>query len=88
MAEREVSDIDLEQMTDQEIMDLIKAALERLNPARFSEVTQAVNEMRRAKEAEVKETLLAEFRQRAMQMGLSLTRCFGRAEPEAMRDSL
>lgn len=77
MAETESADIDLDQMTEEEVMDLIKAALERLTPARFSEVIEAVESKRRAKETEVKETLLTEFRERAMQMGLSFDALFG-----------
>jgi DNA-binding protein H-NS len=67
MAETVVSDVDLDQMSEQEVMELIKAALEHLPP----------NARRREKEAEVKETLLTEFRERAMQMGLSFDALFG-----------
>jgi DNA-binding protein H-NS len=77
MSRADISDSDLEQMTEAEIMDLIKAALERLSPARFGEVIDAVYAKRKAKETEVKETLLAEFRERAMQMGLSFDALFG-----------
>lgn len=71
------SDVDLDRMTEEEVMDLIKAALERLTPARLSEVIEAVEAKRRDREAEAKETLLAEFRERAMQMGLSFDAMFG-----------
>lgn len=77
MPEAVISDSDLDQMTEAEIIDLIKAALERLTPARYGEVIEAVQTRRRAKEVEVKETLLAEFRERAMQMGLSFDVLFG-----------
>jgi DNA-binding protein H-NS len=72
-----ISDSDLDQMTEAEIIDLIKAALERLTPARYGEVIEAVETRRRTKQAEVKETLLTEFRERAMQMGLSFDALFG-----------
>jgi hypothetical protein len=42
-------------MTEEEVMDLIKAALERLTPARLSEVIEAVEAKRRDREAEAKE---------------------------------
>jgi DNA-binding protein H-NS len=77
MPETDVSDVDLDQMSEEEVMDLIKAALERLTPARLGEVIDAVHTRRREKESEVKETLIAEFRERAMQMGLSFDALFG-----------
>lgn len=77
MPEANISDSDLDQMTDTEIMNLIKAALERLTPARYGEVIEAVQTRRRTKEMEVKEKLLAEFRERSMQMGLSFDALFG-----------
>jgi DNA-binding protein H-NS len=77
MAEADVSDVDLDQMTETELMDLIKAAVERLTPARYSEVIEAVQAKRRTKEAEVKEAFMAEMRERAMQMGLSFDALFG-----------
>src|SRR5512132_635564 len=77
MAETVISDVDLDQMSEQEVMELIKAALDRLAPSRFGEVIEAVQAKRRAKEAEAKETLLTEFRERAMQMGLSFDTLFG-----------
>lgn len=77
MAETDVLDVDLERMSEAELMDLIKAALERLTPARLSEVIDAVGEKRRAKEAEVKETFFAEMRERAMQLGLSFDALVG-----------
>jgi DNA-binding protein H-NS len=40
-------------------------------------VIEAVQTRRRTKEVEVKEALLAEFRERAMQMGLSFDTLFG-----------
>lgn len=77
MPEADVSDIDLDQLSEQELMDLIKAALERLTPGRLSEVVEAVEAKRRARETEAKETLLSEFRERAIQMGLSFDALFG-----------
>ena len=77
MPEADISDSDLDQMTETEIMNLIKAALERLTPARYGEVIEAVQTRRRTKEVEVKETLLAEFRERAMEVGLSFDALFG-----------
>jgi DNA-binding protein H-NS len=77
MPEADISDSDLDQMTETEIMDLIKAALERLAPARYGEVIETVQTRRRTKEAEVKETFIAEMRERAMEMGLSFDTLFG-----------
>jgi DNA-binding protein H-NS len=77
MAETVVSDVDLDQMSEQEVMEVIKAALEHLPPSRFGEVIDSVYARRREKEAEVKETLLTEFRERATQMGLSFDTLFG-----------
>lgn len=77
MPEADISDSDLDQMTETEIMDLIKAALERLTPARYGEVIEVVEARRRTKQAEVKEAFIAEMRERAMQMGLSFDALFG-----------
>lgn len=77
MPEADFADIDLDRMTEGELIDLIKAALERLSPARLTEVVDEVGERRRAKEAEVKEVFIAEMRERAMQMGLSFDALFG-----------
>lgn len=77
MAETDIADIDLERMPEEDVMELIKAALDRLTPARLSEVVEAVEEMRSAKEVEVKEALLAEFRERAAEAGLSFDALFG-----------
>lgn len=72
MPEADISDADLDRMSEEELIDLIKAALERLSPARLREVIDAVGEKRRAKEAEVEEAFFAEMRKRAMEVGLSL----------------
>ena len=77
MPEADISDIDLDRMSEEELMDLVKAALERLSPVRLQKVIEAGGEMRSAKETEVKETLLAEFRERAMEVGLSFDALFG-----------
>ena len=77
MPEADIADIDLDRMSEQEVMDLIKTALERLTPARLSEVIDAVGEKRRAKEAEVKEAFIAEIRERALEMGLSFDALVG-----------
>jgi DNA-binding protein H-NS len=77
MPEADISDIDLDRMTEGELIDLIKSALERLTPARLTEVIAAVEARRMVKETEVKEALLTEFRERAMQMGLSFDALFG-----------
>jgi DNA-binding protein H-NS len=77
MAKTAIADVDLDQMSEQEVMEMIKAGLEHLPPSRFGEVIDAVYAKRREKEAEAKETLLTEFRERAMQMGLSFDALFG-----------
>jgi DNA-binding protein H-NS len=63
--------VDLDDMTDQEIMGVVEEALDRLAPARLSEVIDLVRSKRQVKEEEIKQTLLAEFREKAAQMGMS-----------------
>jgi DNA-binding protein H-NS len=77
MPEADISDADLDRMSEHELMDLIKAALDRLTPAGLHEVVEAVEARRTTKEAEVREALIAEFRQRAMEKGLSFNALFG-----------
>jgi DNA-binding protein H-NS len=77
MPAADISDAELNRMSEEEVMDLIKAALERLTPGRYGEVIEVVEARRRTKQTEVKETLLAEFRERTMQMGLSFDELFG-----------
>jgi DNA-binding protein H-NS len=77
MPEADISDADLDRMTEGELIDLIKAALERLTPARFGEVIDAVYAKRKAKEDEVKEAFIGEMRERAMQLGLSFDALLG-----------
>jgi DNA-binding protein H-NS len=77
MPDADISDADLDRMTEEEVIGLIRAALERLSPARLSEVIDAVGEKRRTKEAEVKEAFLAEMRERAIKVGLSFDALFG-----------
>jgi DNA-binding protein H-NS len=71
------SGVDLDAMGDDEIMELIADALDRLSPTRLSQVIEAVQTRRRAKEEEVKNALLTEFRERALQAGVSLESLFG-----------
>lgn len=68
--------IDLDAMNDEEIMELLTAALDRLEPQRLSEVISAVQAKRQAKEEEIKTALLTEFRQRAQEAGVSLEALF------------
>jgi DNA-binding protein H-NS len=68
--------VDLDDMTDQEIMGVVEDALERLAPARLSEVIDLVRTKRQAKEEEIKQALLAEFREKAAQMGMPFESLF------------
>jgi DNA-binding protein H-NS len=68
--------VDLDDMTDQEIMGVVEDALDRLAPARLSEVIDLVRAKRQAKEEEVRQALLAEFREKAAQMGMSFESLF------------
>jgi DNA-binding protein H-NS len=68
--------VDLDDMTDQEIMGVVKDALDRLAPARLSEVIDLVRSKRQAKEDEIKQALLTEFREKAAQMGMSFESLF------------
>jgi DNA-binding protein H-NS len=68
--------VDLDDMTDQEIMGVVEDALERLAPSRLSEVIELVRAKRQAKEEEIKQALLAEFREKAAQMGLPFESLF------------
>jgi DNA-binding protein H-NS len=77
MPEADISDAELDRMSQQELMNLIKAALDRLTPAGLHEVVEAVEARRTTKEAEVREALIAEFRERAMEKGLSFDALFG-----------
>jgi DNA-binding protein H-NS len=81
------SRIDLEGMTEEDLMDLIKASLERLPPSKLSGVIEAVQTMRRTKEEEVKDALLTEFRERALQMGISLTELFPSGQRRTRSDA-
>jgi DNA-binding protein H-NS len=68
--------VDLDDMTEQEIMGVVEEALDRLAPARLSEVIDLVRAKRQAKEEEVRQALLAEFREKAAQMGLPFESLF------------
>jgi DNA-binding protein H-NS len=68
--------VDLDDMTDQEIMGVVEEALERLAPARLSEVIDLVRTKRQAKEEEIREALLTEFREKAAQMGMAFESLF------------
>jgi DNA-binding protein H-NS len=68
--------VDLDDMTDQEIMAVVEEALDRLAPARLSEVIDLVRTKRQAKEEEIREALVAEFREKAAQMGLPFESLF------------
>jgi hypothetical protein len=70
-------------MNDEDLVGLIKAVLERLPSSRFGEVIDAVYAKRREKEDEVKNALVTEFRERAMQMGLSFDTLFGKRRSRA-----
>lgn len=65
------SKVDLDAMSDEEVMDLVIAALGRLQPQQLIEVSEAVRTSRLAKEEEVKKALLSEFREKALQLGIS-----------------
>ena len=70
---------DLDAMTDEEVMSLVVAALDRLQPEQLTQAQNAIIEMRRAKEQEVREALVAEFRERAASVGIPLEALFRRA---------
>lgn len=70
------TDIALDEMNDQELMDLIGEAVDRLPPQRLSEVVGLIEAKQEEKEEEVKGALLAEFRERALQAGLTLEALF------------
>jgi DNA-binding protein H-NS len=68
--------VDLDDMTDQEIMGVVEEALDRLAPAHLSKVIELVQAKRQSKEEEVRQALLAEFREKAAQMGLPFESLF------------
>src|SRR5512132_87464 len=68
--------VGLDEMNDQELMGLVEDALDRLPPTRLSEVIERVRAKRQAKEEEVRETLLSEFREKAAQMGVPFESLF------------
>jgi DNA-binding protein H-NS len=68
--------VDLDDMTDQEIMGVVEDALDRLPPARLSEVIGLVQAKRQSKEEEVRQALLTEFREKAAQMGMAFESLF------------
>jgi DNA-binding protein H-NS len=68
--------VDLDDMTDQEIMGVVEEALDRLAPARLSEVIDLVRAKRQSKEEEIREALLTEFREKAAQMGMAFESLF------------
>ena len=68
--------VDLDDMTDQEIMGVVEDALERLAPAHLSKVIELVQAKRQEKEEEIKQALLTEFREKAAQMGMAFESLF------------
>ena len=68
--------VDLDDMTDQEIMGVVEDALDRLVPAHLSRVIELVQAKRQEKEEEIKQALLTEFREKAAQMGMPFESLF------------
>lgn len=63
--------VDLDAMTDEEVMSLIIAALDRLQPTQLIEAQKQIQARRQAREEEIKNDLMREFRQRALELGIS-----------------
>jgi DNA-binding protein H-NS len=76
MPEADILDIDLDRMSDAEVMALVVAALDRLQPEQLTQAQNAILEKRRLKEAEVRNALIAEFRERALSVGIPLEALF------------
>jgi DNA-binding protein H-NS len=71
-----VAERDLDQMGDEEVMNLVIAAVNRLAPEQLMRAQTAILEKRRIREQEIKGALLAEFRERAASVGLPLEALF------------
>lgn len=69
---RVTSGVDLDRLNDEEVLNLIIAAFDRLRPEQLTQAQNAIIERRRAKEEEVKGAFLAEMRERALELGISL----------------
>lgn len=68
--------VDLDRLSDEEVLSLIIAAFDRLRPEQLTQAQNAILERRRVREEEVKTAFLAEMRERALELGISMESLF------------
>ena len=83
--EREIAGVDLDNLSGDELKALVEAALDRMSIEELVIFIDAAESRRRLKEDEIKEVLLAEFRERAEKMGMSLESLFPRLPEQTTR---
>ena len=74
--ETRVQEIDLDSLSGHELMSLIEQAMDHLDLEGLLHVTREAESRRHTKQAEAREILLIEFRERAEKMGMSLDTLF------------
>jgi DNA-binding protein H-NS len=79
--------MDLDNMPGEELVILVEAALDRMDLEDLVSVIEAAESRRNAKQEQAKETLLAEFKERAGKMGISLETLFPRLPEQTTRRS-
>src|SRR5512147_393930 len=70
------SGVDLDSLSDEKVLSLIIAAFDRLRPEQLTQAQNAILERRKVKEEEVRNTFLAEMRERALELGISIESLF------------
>src|SRR5271166_1326181 len=75
----------LDSLSGDALKDLVEEALDRMQLEELIVIIEAAQSRRRLKETEAKEILLAEFRERAAKMGMSLETLFPRYPEQTTR---
>jgi len=83
--ERDDKGTALDSLSGDGLKDLVEEALDRMQLEELIVIIEAAQSRRRLKETEAKEILLAEFRERAAKMGMSLETLFPRVEVATTR---
>ena len=83
--ERDVKGTALDSLSGDALKDLVEEALDRMQLEELIAIIEAAQSRRRLKETEAKEILLAEFRERAAKMGMSLETLFPRYPEQTTR---
>lgn len=70
------SGVDLDRLSDEEVLNLIIAAFDRLRPEQLAQAQNAILERRKIREEEVRNAFLGEMRERAHELGISIESLF------------